>query len=104
MHPASGRVGGLPIVRGDRDRAADAGTASETFFVARALRGENLALLVTHRAEVVETLEDLNAAEATQSNAVTGLTEPESGLEDGIQQVGFVDHPHLATRWLAANR
>jgi hypothetical protein len=44
----------------------------------------------THRAEVVEAFEDLHTAEPAQSDAVTGLTEPEPGLEDGVQQIGFV--------------
>ena len=97
------RAGGLPIISGDSDRTADAGATGEARVLAGTLSGEDLALLVAHRAEVIDPFEDLYTAEPAQGDAVTGLTEPEPGLEHGVQQIAFVDDSHLATRRLAAN-
>ena len=67
------------------------------------LGGQNLTILVTHRGKVFEAFHDPHAAESAQRDAVARLTEREPGQKHRIQEIGFVDNPHLAARWIEMN-
>jgi hypothetical protein len=67
------------------------------------LGGQYLAFLLTHRGKVFETFHDLNAAKTAERDTVTRLTEAETGLQHRIQEIGFVNDPHLTATWLEMN-
>lgn len=85
-----------PVIRRDRDRPADAGAAREAFVISGVLGGEHLALFLGHWGEVFFALQHTDSTEAAQGDAVARLAEPQPGLENGIEEVGFVDDLDLA--------
>ena len=60
------------------------------------LGGEDLPFFLFHRQQVFQALQDLDAAESTKSYAITGLSETEADLDDGIQQICFMNDTQLA--------
>jgi len=81
----------------------DGGATGEAFVVAGMHGGEDLLFLSLHRAEMVGTVEDLNPTEATQCDAVTGLTEAETGLVDCIHEIGLVHNVDFTARRFASH-
>ena len=64
---------------------------------------QNLAFLLRHRREILDTFRNLHTAESAECDAVTRLTKPEPGLQHRIQETCFVNDSHLAARGLEMN-
>ena len=95
--------GRSPRIGSDDDGSNNPGTTGETLVVTGVLGGEDLALLLSHRTQVLEAIEDLDLAETTQGDSVARLAEPQPDLEDGIQQIRSMDDRDLAARRFATN-
>ena len=98
-----GWAGGSPIVRRDRYRSGDPGATCQAFVIAGMLGPQNLAFLLSHRREILDTFHNLHTAEPAECDAVTRLTKPEPGLQHRIQETCFVNDSHLAARRLELN-
>jgi len=98
-----GRAGRSPIVRRDRDRSGDPGTTRQALVIAAMLGRQNLAFLLSHRREILDTFHNLHTAEPAECDTVTRLTKPEPGLQHRIQETCFVNDSHLAARGLEMN-
>jgi len=103
LYLVSGLGCGLPVVSGNRHGSADPGTTRQAFVIAAMLGRQNLAFLLSHRREILDTFHNLHTAKAAERDTVTRLTKPEPGLQHRIQETCFVNDSHLAARGLEMN-